>query len=247
MRFATMPDQRFDYWWGRRGIPVEPENVRRHGNSGVLLLSGDRATASPPLYCKRQCGHLYHSVRHPFGRPTIMRELQAYRAIARVGIRLPHIIYGGIRRHAGQWQAVLVTQALHGFTSLDRWYADNPDEPSRRAVMQALAGTLVRLHRARWQHGCCYPKHLFVRVVPDACGRPLADIALLDLEKCRRRLSGARAARHDMAQLARHWGSIPTSDLALLQKYIAGSFVGSIPQNSKIWPAVVWPAIKTRL
>lgn len=225
----------FDYWWGRQGDWVETANARRGGTSGVQLLPG-REPGHPSIYCKRQTGHLYRDLSHPGGRPTILRELHAYRAISQLGIRVPRIVFGGARKRAGHWEALLVTEALDGFLSLDRWYAGSPDMPSRQAVMHALADCLVRLHRARWQHGCCYPKHIFVRVTAGTGTTPLAEVALLDLEKCRRRFTVTRASRHDVAQLARHWASMPVEDLALLQGCITRSFQhGNAPRHPLAW------------
>ena len=70
-------------------------------------------------------------------------------------------------------------------------------------LLQQLGANLARLHRARWQHGCLYPKHVFVRVVAQGADTQV-ELALLDLEKSRRRLSRKRAAAHDFKQLRRH-------------------------------------------
>ena len=78
---AALPSTEFDRWWHSPGEWVEPANQRRGGESGVCLLQ-HWDTNRPRLYCKRQSGHLYRSLRHPLGRPTILRELQAYRALA---------------------------------------------------------------------------------------------------------------------------------------------------------------------
>ena len=70
-------------------------------------------------------------------------------------------------------------------------------------MLKELATHLARMHRGRWQHSCLYIKHVFVRVVGEgSAARP--EVALLDLEKCRRRLTAIAAARHDMLQLRRH-------------------------------------------
>lgn len=216
----------FEGWWRRQGPWVEPENLRRGGNSGVQLLTQNDEHLAP-LYCKRQTGHLYRSLSNPVGRPTILRELQAYTAIARLGIRIPRLIFGGARRHQGQWQALLVTEALSGFVSLDRWYAGTHSAALNEAVLRQLALSLARLHRAHWQHGCCYPKHIFVRAETSATGEAIAEVALIDLEKCRRRLRAATASSRDIAQLARHWGNIPTADLHFLLRSYTSAFRSS--------------------
>jgi len=70
-------------------------------------------------------------------------------------------------------------------------------------VLKDLADNLARMHKGRWQHSCIYIKHVFVRVtgVGEAAK---VEVALIDLEKCRQRLTAYRAAAHDMKQLRRH-------------------------------------------
>jgi hypothetical protein len=206
----------FDRWWRNEGAWVEPANRRRNGESGVQLLL--RGAGEPPLYCKRQIGHTYRTLLHPLGRPTVLRELQAYRTFARLGIRTPRLVYGGVRKRQGQWQALLVTEALQDFVSLDEWYTDGAGVALKDLVLHRLASTLARLHRAGWQHGCCYPNHVFVKAGKDENGVHQAEIVLLDLEKSRRRLSARAAGRHDLSQLIRHRGGIPEADLSLFQQ-----------------------------
>lgn len=54
------------------------------------------------------------------------------------------------------------------------------------------------MNLAHWQHGCLYPKHIFVRVEGEAI-----EVALIDLEKSRRRLTVNKASQHDLKQLKR--------------------------------------------
>ncbi|MFZ3154328.1 lipopolysaccharide kinase InaA family protein [Pseudomonas sp.] len=207
----------FDRWWNSSGIWVEPANKRRGGESGVQLLQ-QRDLMRPPLYCKRQVGHTYRTLLHPFGRPTILRELQAYRAFARLGIKTPNVVYCTARQQHGTWQALLVTEALQGFVSLEQWYAVENSAALAKAVLIQLAATLARLHLAGWQHGCCYPKHIFVKSQVNEGGTVTVEIALLDLEKSRRRLRIKDAARRDLGQLGRHRGNMPETDLLLIHQ-----------------------------
>lgn len=201
----------FDRWWHAPGQWVEPANQQRGGESGVRLLQ-PHDPAHPALYCKRQTGHVYRSLLYPLGRPTILREQHAYRAFSRIGIETPTIVYCATRQQQGHWQALLVTEVLRGFVSLEQWYAGHDGATPGETVLQRLAVTLARLHRARWQHGCCYPKHIFVRT------KPRVEIALLDLEKSRHRWHVESASRHDLHQLERHRGAMPESDLLRLHE-----------------------------
>ncbi|OYD53331.1 hypothetical protein CGK74_14080 [Thauera propionica] len=199
-------DAEFERWWRADGEWVEAPNVRRGGNSGVQRVTDASGRC---LYVKRQTGHLYRTVRHPFGRPTVLREATALQALSALDIPVPVLDYCGARRDTGQWAAVLVTRALDGHQSLDRWYAEPRDEALRKTVLDELARLLARMHRAHWQHGCLYAKHIFVRERPQA---ELPNVALLDLEKARLRLSASRASKHDLAQLSRHRAPMPDQD-----------------------------------
>jgi hypothetical protein len=102
-----------------------------------------RGAGEPPFYCKRQTGHTYRTLLHPFARPTVLRELQAYRVFARLGVRTPRLVYGGVRKWQGQWQALLVTEALQDFVSLGQWYADGGSAVLKETVLYHLASTLL--------------------------------------------------------------------------------------------------------
>ncbi|ACO77990.1 Lipopolysaccharide kinase [Azotobacter vinelandii CA] len=206
----------FQSWWNRQGEWVEEPNARRAGESGVQRLSA----FSVPLYSKRQTGHLYHSLRYPLGRPTVLREQDAFEAIGRLGVRLPKIVFCSARKTAGKWQALLVTESLEGFVSLDAWYQGDArqrwGDAVHRQMLEQLALTLSRLHRGRWEHGCCYPKHIFVKV-EECNGQPQVEIALIDLEKSRRRLRVATASRRDVDQLRRHSPAISPAEWAFFK------------------------------
>ncbi|MBW4968396.1 hypothetical protein KZZ04_18880, partial [Pseudoalteromonas sp. CR1] len=90
-----------------------------------------------------------------------------------------------------QWKALLVTASLDGFDEIENWYAaggrEQYGELVHERVLKELAGTLARMHKGRWQHGCLYIKHIFVRVTGEGDSANV-EVALLDFEKCRQRL-----------------------------------------------------------
>ncbi|MDR2838063.1 MAG: InaA protein, partial [Azonexus sp.] len=108
----------FDRWWNSQGSWVEPPNQRRGGESGVQILPPQKP-GEPPLFSKRQVNHIYRTLLHPFGRPTVLREIKAYQALSRLGIGTPKLIYGAARKQPEGWQGLLVTEALQGFVSLE--------------------------------------------------------------------------------------------------------------------------------
>ena len=222
------PANRFDYFWNLRGEWVEEPNQRRGGESGVQRVL---STNGRLLYVKRQTGHLYRTWQHPFGRPTVLREQEAIKGLRLLDVGVPELVFCGARRDAQQpWHALLVTAALEGFVEVDAWYAAGERERQGEAVherlLKALAETLARMHRGRWQHGCLYAKHVFVKV--DGTGaNARVEVALLDFEKCRQRLTRQRAAAHDMKQLRRHssWNATDWDKLYYFYKTAFGSAI----------------------
>lgn len=205
----------FEHWWQMQGEWVEEPNRRRGGESGVQRLY--RAEGHL-LYAKRQVGHLCRSLSHPFGRPTVLRERDALLGLSRLGVRVPRLVYCDVDYQVELgWRGLLVSEALEGFCDIDSWYAAGGRERAgeqHAQLLQQIGATLARMHLGRWQHGCLYAKHVFVKVTPEG-----VEVALLDLEKSRRRLSRTRAAMHDLRQLRRH---SPWSDAEwqqLLQGY----------------------------
>jgi len=199
-------NQDFDYWWQVQGESVEPANVRRNGESGV-----DRVfTDSGVLYVKRQRNHLFRSLRYPLGLPTFMREKFAIEALQKININVPTIVFADARKVSGEWQAILATRELKGYVDLECWYNQGGrkrlGEQQHEQFLLQLGRVLGLLHSHHWQHTCLYPKHIFVTqgdVVQGNFGQ-LPEIALIDLEKARRRIFASHAARRDLDQLRRH-------------------------------------------
>lgn len=210
MKPTDSKDEYFDFFWRRRGEWVEPPNQRRGGESGVQRVFTDKGAL---IYVKRQIGHTYRSWRHPVGRPTVLRERDAIVGLRQLDVCVPELIFCGAQRDENnEWRALLVTASLDGFVELANWYADGGREHHGEALhdqlLHDLATNLARMHLGRWQHGCLYMKHVFVRVTGQGAGAK-AEVALLDLEKCRRRFRASNAARHDMKQLRRHSSFTP--------------------------------------
>lgn len=220
------PTDCFEYFWNKQGEWVEEPNQRRGGESGVQRI---QSSSGGLLYAKRQIGHIHRSWLYPFGRPTVLREREALQGLRLLDVEVPELVFCGARRGPErQWQALLVTAALEGFMEVDNWYAAGGRERHGEAfhdrLLQAVAATLARMHKGRWQHGCLYAKHVFVRV--DGEGEQAqVRVALLDFEKCRQRLSSRRAAAHDLKQLRRHssWNDADWQKLYYFYKTVFGS------------------------
>jgi len=184
------------------GTWVEQPNIRRGGESGVKRCHLDGDT----YYVKKQVGHIFRSLRHPLGCPTIVREAHRLSVCREVGVATPEIVFCATRRHDGSQQALLVTRELSGYHCVQDWFAEEPDSSEKTRLLDAiyrrLAEALARLHNKRWHHGCLYDKHVFFKRAES--DPEDVNVALIDLEKCRRRLTVARASERDIRQMRRH-------------------------------------------
>ncbi|MEP3857014.1 MAG: lipopolysaccharide kinase InaA family protein [Porticoccus sp.] len=195
-------DSDFDYWWEMEGPWVEEPNHRRGGISGVQRCRINGAI----YYIKKQTDHTCRSLRHPLGYATIARETHRLDVCHKLGIATPEVVFSQTRLHQGTIQAILATRELAGFSSVEAWQKSVTDDFVKKETLNALSRKLgeilSRLHNSRWQHGCLYDKHIFFR--HERKGSNEIEVALIDLEKCRRRFSISRASRHDIRQMRRH-------------------------------------------
>lgn len=189
----------FEKWWALLGEWVEIPNQRRGGESGVQRLITPQGELA---YSKRQKNHIYRSITHPFGRPTVLREYEAFQAFDALNIPIPELLYCGIQNDG---RALFITKALEGFIDLDKWLNHEKQKFSDEVTNQLInkiASITANMHLNKYQHGCLYGKHIFVKAT-DA-PTPSIAITLLDLEKVRRRTTAKKAALHDLEKLRRH-------------------------------------------
>lgn len=202
-RLAAAGLASFTALWDVATTGVESGNAARGGSSAVGVL--ELATAAGPqrYYLKRQHNFNCRTLRHCWrGIPLVQREWQAIAALRERGIATLEVAAFGRERRAGADRALLLTRALDAYQDLDAWLAENPQQPVRHQLLEAIGALLAALHTAGWRHGCLYPKHLFV-ARDFAAGDDGVPLRLIDLEKCkriRRRFAGLR----DLDTLLRH-------------------------------------------
>lgn len=202
----------FERLWRLELSPLDSANTTRGGVStvGVLVLAAhDREGRR--LVVKRQYNHQTRTWRHPLkGIPTARKEFDNIRRFDRCGLASAAPVFFGQRRDHRGMRAILITEFLEGYQSLDtllaQWARDpTPREASRDAILRQAADLIARMHRAGYRHNCLYPKHLFVNT---ADAQP--DIRLIDLEKAARTFWGDRRMMRDLGAFFRrcpHWSS----------------------------------------
>jgi hypothetical protein len=190
----------------------EPANHRRGGWSNVVKAElNAESTDAKSVFIKRQENHTRRTLRHPImGQSTYQCELHNIRRFAEIGVPTVTPIYFAQRRIGGNLRAVMITEALNGFRSLDDWMHDWeadgwPSREVRRLIFNSVARTLNALHARRVQHSSLYPKHIFIKLSNriSNVGAELA-VRLIDLESSRRRLMRRWVVSRDFDSLNRH-------------------------------------------
>jgi len=178
----------------------EERNVRRGGWSGV---SRHTANNGKSLFIKRQenhCCRAWSSFFLPVA--TFYREFKNIQRFVRNDIPTLDLLYYGQRKDEGKLQAILITDELDGYLSLDSVVIKEQldrDFKLRRAVIKKIAEVVSLMHERHFQHNCLYEKHVFIKVLHDHI-----DVRLIDLEKVKWKPFKAQVMYRDLGSLFRH-------------------------------------------
>ena len=191
----------FDDLWNVEAEWFEAPNQRRGGWSGVArceLKRPDGGTAR--VFLKRQENHITRTFMHPLrGLPTFIREFESIMAYRRRGIPTLTPVYFGVRREGQDQRAILMTEELTGFRSLEEisreW--NSLSHAARASIARAVAQLLRQIHAHHLSHNCFYPKHVFLRLSDGAD----IETRIIDLEKTKRRWFGLDRDFRDMRRL----------------------------------------------
>lgn len=198
----------FDSIWNAKVDWFEEPNERRGGWSGVGKLNLSDGERSYGIFLKRQQNHQRYTLRHPFfGQPTFASEFEMIEYLAKQNVPSLKPVAFGTRASPDGQQAILMTEELFGFESLEvatelLFKAARPSVSDQNSLIMQVASTVSKLHKSGVQHRSLYPKHLFV----DKVG--LKPVVVIDLEKSRIKLFSLVRTVYDLASLnrhARHW------------------------------------------
>jgi Lipopolysaccharide kinase (Kdo/WaaP) family len=214
----------FERIWTHKISWFEEPNRGRGGWSGV----GRLRLAMPDggelgAFLKRQENHQRRTFRHPInGEPTFACEFNMMRYLQAHDVVVPEPIFFAQKNEGGSPQAILITEELVGYRSLETITEElfthgRPSLTRQRSIVRGVAATVRKLHSAHIQHRSLYPKHLFVKFLPNADPQ----VAVIDLEKSRVKLLSPMCTIFDLATLNRHakyWSR--TSRLYFLKQYL---------------------------
>jgi hypothetical protein len=232
----------FDTIWQVQGKQVEPINYRRGGWSGVSYLKLTMADGSQRgVYIKRQQNHVCKSWQYPLrGVPTFSREFFNILAFQRLGLPALKPLYFSSRYGSSGWQAILITEELVGFESLQvlvrRWNQFGwPALKLQRRILAIIATTIKKIHDANYRYGCFYPNHIFLKIDESSAN---LELNLIDFEKASRGRFGRNHIVHDLVALCRRSSSWSVCDYMFFYKsYLKIQRLGF--SEKKLWRRLV--------
>jgi len=231
----------FDDFWKLQADWFEKPNERRGGWSGVarcqlkLPEGGTRR-----IFLKRQENHVTKTWRHPLrGMATLVREFRNFQHFERCRVPTARVVYFAQRNVEGRRQAVLATEELTGFRSLEEWTKQWlkegwPKLVERRRMIEAMADAVRQMHQSQFRHNCLAAKHVFLKL-PETDHHPV-EVRIIDLEKARWNPFRSLAARGDLSLLHRHCAGWRRADV--VRFYKAYLQVDRLRGAKDLWQAV---------
>ena len=238
----------FQAIWQFEADWFEPPNRRRGGWSGVSRCELTHPDGTPRvIFLKRQENHGTPTFWHPFrGEPTYAREFRRIMNYRQAAIPALEPVYFAMRRVGGDDRAILITEELSGYSSLEkqvcRWWQDGaPPRAERLRVLLAVAALMRDMHARGLQHSCFYPKHIFTRREADGN----ISVRVIDLEKSRWRPFKILCALRDLYALhclSPYWSR--SDRLRFLKAYLQVSRL--TPYGKWLWRKVAQRAARKR-
>jgi len=232
---VDMDSDKFMQYWTLDSKGIDEPNRRRNGWSNVQVINPDNGK-NPLLYVKKQENYYRRTMAHLLrGITTVENEARSLYYLSAIGIKIPRILFWGIRREGNKEQAVLVTEHLQGYQSLadllEDWGSGHSNNINgRRGIILALARELRKMHDAHIVHNSLYPKHIFVNT-------QTKEFSFIDLEKAKIRWTRMACSLRDLDSLNRHTFGISRTDrLRFLMAYC--NTKRRTPEVSKLWKAL---------
>ena len=194
----------FEALWNFPMDWFEPPNHRRGGWSGVgrVEFTIDQQN-SFNVFIKKQENHGRPTLLNPFaGEPTFRREFKNLKLLHENHLLAPKVVFYAEANVNGNKRAILVTEALDDFMSLENLTTElvqKTNRDTKRNLIQTVAQSLRKFHEVGMVHRALYPKHIFVKNF-----KQKPEVALIDLEKARFSLNFYYRSFFDLAALNRH-------------------------------------------
>jgi tRNA A-37 threonylcarbamoyl transferase component Bud32 len=190
----------FEALWNLSLDSIDEANFRGCGWSQVSLLSLRAAEGvNVKMIVKRQVNYLKRTPAHPIsGIPTLKSEFANIQRCRQWDIPTMHAVYYAERRDSREYRAILITEYLEGYVSLDDLARQLKQKGRRTEAIKAVACVLKKLHEHRLRHGHLHPKHILVNPAPGEL-----DVRLIDLECMYQTLTVGQCNVTDLSTLDR--------------------------------------------
>jgi len=226
--------------WALEAEWFEEPNHRRGGWSGVSRIELQLPEGgSMGVFMKRQEDHVTRSLTHPFkGFSTFFREFQQIRAFNENSIPSLDLLYFENWQEEGHQRAVILTKELTGYYPLSSGQFQPGGEfvsskEKKLKLFNKLALLMQAMHVKNFQHNCFYLKHIFAQPLDNGD----VDLAVIDLEKVKKRYIKQKAIFRDLYTLNRHAGNWSIKDrVRFYQCYQNEKKLSK--QSKKLWRAI---------
>jgi hypothetical protein len=175
----------FNTVWEMPLTRVDSQNQARGGWSEVCRQElPEPVLGVDALYIKRQQDYGYREWPNIFSsKPTFYREARNLNWCIDHGVPVVQPLAYEDRKVDGHQRAILITAGLTDYQSLDSLDWQSMSNKQHAILLKAIARVIFYLHGQGMQHGCLYPKHIFVH--DDFFTSGQEEIRLIDLEKAR--------------------------------------------------------------
>ena len=228
----------FDALW-QIEVPLldNPNTGRGKGGWSSVGLLPLRAAGGGQrkLIIKRQNNYVIRTPLHPLrGIPTLKNEALSTLRFNSLGIPTMKLVYYADKREGNGFRAILLTEFLDGYESLDRLdrLLLEPTGVERPRLISCVAGLIRIMHDKRLRHNSLYPKHIFLREDGSE-----VTAKLIDLEKVRWSPLGNGRRIRDLDSLNRRSpGWSRTDRLRFFKAYCQTNHLSS--KDRELWRAI---------
>lgn len=195
----------FDDLWKQPMQSVEEGNYRKTGAQSEV-------SRWHHVYVKKQQNYTTRLSRWFIPKAVCGREFENIIAWQQLDIPTLDVLY--FHQEPLARRAILVTQALDDYQSLESWLAKTTDLTLRAKVFTRVAHLLADIHKKGWYHHCFFPKHLYVHNDNPEI------IRVIDLEKARKQIHTMRRDVSEICAFYRRcvWAN-PKEGLAFMKAY----------------------------
>lgn len=223
----------FESWWNAKQNLVETGNFRGpDAHTSWSHVSKIDLPDGRVVYLKRQQNHFPNNLLLKLQKtPTFEIEWNNYQKLHAVGVPTMKIVHFASRKHQGDKQCLIVSEALNGMTAIDvlaKYYQQHgwPPREQRLRILKPIVKIIKTMHAAGIIHNALYGRHIYVNI-PMIDGIPAevpenVQACLIDLERTKYPgKNSPKLIKNDLEKMYRRIPQWPARDcLWFLKQYL---------------------------